>query len=318
MSPAIKEKLDQIPPLPGIYKMLDSRGNIIYVGKSMCLRKRVSSYFTGNHRWKKVEKLVFFTADIDYIVTDTHLEARLLECEMIKKLKPVFNSQMKNDNGYVYLKVESDSRYKVLSVVSERDKYTFGPFRNKHRLNSIIDSLEYIYPIHKANDGYEFELHALPVSMSQTSYCLNKMNLIEIFSHNMKMEALIHVLELKMMESASQLNFESASKYRDIIRGLKYINNGIQGYHELMSQDILLKIPSVKQGYKLFYVSNGTIVSKKHYADITEEDIRQFISTAGSRKRAKSGVRDEKSVLDFRDIIYSEIRSLPKEMVFTI
>jgi excinuclease ABC subunit C len=85
-----------------------------------------------------------------------------------------------------------------------------------------------------------------------------------------------------------------------------------------MSQDILLKIPSVKQGYKLFYVSNGTIVSKKHYADITEEDIRQFISTAGSRKRAKSGVRDEKSVLDFRDIIYSEIRSLPKEMVFTI
>src|SRR5690554_855055 len=116
MSPAIKEKLDQIPPLPGIYKMLDSRGNIIYVGKSMCLRKRVSSYFTGNHRWKKVEKLVFFTADIDYIVTDTHLEARLLECEMIKKLKPVFNSQMKNDNGYVYLKVESDSRYKVLSV----------------------------------------------------------------------------------------------------------------------------------------------------------------------------------------------------------
>ncbi len=276
VSTKLKEKLDQLPSLPGIYKMLDSRGNIIYVGKSVCLKKRVRSYFTSNHKWSRIEKLVFFTDDIDYIVTDTHLEARLLECELIKKIKPMFNSQMKNDRKYVYLKVECDSKHKVLSVVSERDKYTFGPFRNKHRLNNIVQLLHFIYPILKTDNSYDFKLHVLPVSMDLESYRSNKESLIEIFSHNKKMKSLIHAVDSKMLESASKLNFETASKYRDIIEGLKYINNGIQRYNKLMSKDILLKIPTVKQGYKLFLVSNGTIVLKKHYCTLSDKDIESI------------------------------------------
>src|SRR5690554_5728548 len=188
--------------------MLDSTGNVIYVGKSVCLKKRVRSYFTNNHKWSKIEKLVFLIDDIDYIITDTHLEARLLECKLIKKYKPIFNSQMKNDKGYVYLKVENNRKYKVLSLVSERAKYTFGPFRNKHKLNHIIDSLEFIYPILKSKNGYDFELHVLPLSMDQESYRLNNKNLIEIFTNDSKMEALLNVLELKMQESASKLRSE--------------------------------------------------------------------------------------------------------------
>ena len=86
LSIELKQKLDSIPQLPGIYKMLDSQGNIIYVGKSKCLRKRIKTYFTGNHERSKIEKLVSLISDIDYIVTDTHLEAKLLECKLIKKL----------------------------------------------------------------------------------------------------------------------------------------------------------------------------------------------------------------------------------------
>lgn len=206
--------------------MMDSRGNIIYVGKSICLRKRVKSYFTSNHKWSKVEKLVFFTDDIYYVVTDTHLEARLLECELIKKFKPIFNSQMKNEREYVYLKVEGNNKYKALSIVPEREKCAFGPFRNKHRLSNIIDSLQFIYPILKTNDGYDFDLHVLPVSMN----------------------------------------------------------------HE----------------------------RKRHYYTLTDENINHFLSTACSRKKSTLTDQDEKSCLDFHDILYSEIISLPTEMVVTI
>jgi len=96
----LKNKRDQIPAQPGVYKMLDASGRIIYVGKSKCLKKRVNSYFTKAFKHSKIEKMVFLIADIEYVVTDTHLEARLLECQLIKEIKPYFNAQMKNDRHF--------------------------------------------------------------------------------------------------------------------------------------------------------------------------------------------------------------------------
>ena len=110
----IKEKLKQIPKLPGIYKMLDSRGNIIYIGKSKCLQNRVKSYFVASPKWEKVNRMVTMIKDIEYVVTDTHLEARLLECTLIKEHKPRFNAQMKNDQRYFFIKVENYNRYNPL------------------------------------------------------------------------------------------------------------------------------------------------------------------------------------------------------------
>lgn len=79
----LKQKVNQIPALPGVYKMLDSSGQIIYVGKSKCLKKRVQSYFTKSPKQPKIERMIFLIDDIEYIVTDTHLEARLLECQLL-------------------------------------------------------------------------------------------------------------------------------------------------------------------------------------------------------------------------------------------
>lgn len=117
MTNQLKDKLAMLPEAPGIYKMLDSRGDIIYIGKSKCLKSRVISYFANNPNWEKAKKMAPFIYDLEYVVTDTHLEAMLLECELIKRIKPHFNVSMKHDERYVYLKVGKTEQARPLYVV---------------------------------------------------------------------------------------------------------------------------------------------------------------------------------------------------------
>lgn len=317
VSDKIKEKLNQLPKLPGIYKMLDAKGNIIYIGKSKCLKKRVKSYFVNNPKWEKVKKLVLFIHDIEYIVTDTHLEALLLECQLIKKIKPSFNALMKNDQNYVYLKVENYNKFNALSVVNHREENTFGPFRKRYPLLNIINALKSIFPLIKKSGSYEFEYHIMPSPMDKDTFNKNKAVLLEIFSDSNHMDILMNALGEKMQGAAAEYKFETAAKYRDIIQGLYHINNGIWRYKDLMSKDILLKIPTMN-GHKLFFISNGNILAKKLYSNLKNEDIERFVKESYAIKASISSVIDEKADIDFRDILYSEIISLPQEMVHII
>lgn len=314
ISDKLKEKLNQLPQLPGIYKMLDAKGNIIYIGKSKCLKKRVKSYFVNNPKWEKVKKLVLFIHDIEYIVTDTHLEALLLECQLIKKIKPSFNAQMKNDQNYVYLKVENYNKFNALSVVYQREENTYGPFRKRFTLLNIINALKSIFPLIKKSGSYEFEYHIMPSPMDKHTFNQNKNVLLEIFSDSNHMDILMNALGEKMQEAAAEYKFETAAKYRDIIQGLYHINNGIWRYKDLMSKDILLKIPTLN-GHKLFFISNGNILAKKLYSNLKNEDIERFVKESYAIKSSISLNTDEKADIDFRDVLYSEIISLPQEMV---
>lgn len=308
------EKINQIPAEPGIYKMLDSNDRIIYVGKSICLRNRVKSYFVKNHRWSKVEKMVSFIDDIEYIVTDTHLEAILLECNLIKKIKPMFNTQLKNDEKYVYLKIEEFNIHNPLSIVNTREENCFGPFRRKFSLVELINSFKNIYPIVKDNEGYRFYYNLMPISMDRDKFDENKKSLEEIFSDDKEMMLLINKLEEKMKEAATELQFATASVYRDMIYGLNYLKTGIYGYKTIFSKDIILKIP-ISEGYKLFFISKGEILLKSTFSNLTDEDMKNFINTGSNLKSSISKNSNEKSSMDYRDILYSEIKSLPKEMI---
>ena len=104
MTTHLQRILDELPEAPGVYKMLGDGGNILYIGKSKCLKHRVKSYFVKKPVWEKAEKMAGFIRDIEIEPTHTHLEAMLLECELIKKHRPFFNRQMKNDSGYLYIK----------------------------------------------------------------------------------------------------------------------------------------------------------------------------------------------------------------------
>jgi len=321
IKPELKNKIKNIPPLPGIYKMLDSRGQIIYVGKSKCLKKRVQSYFVKDHKWEKINKLVSFIHDVDFIVTDTHLEARLLECELIKSIKPYFNSQMKNDQGYVYLKLNDYNPYNVLSLVNERTDNSYGPFRSRNLLLEFISLMKNIYPVGFENNRYVFEYHIFPVVMDKNDYNHNYKILKSIFEFEDKMRLFISQAEEKMSEAANAYRYETASAYRDILNCLKYIEHGINGYKNFFSKKLVLKNPTV-DGVKLFYVNKGSILLSKKYKRLSDVYLKNFINKGNlisqkQESKESPNVSDKASV-DYRDILYSEICSLPGDMILHI
>lgn len=312
-------KLNTIPALPGVYKMLDSQGNIIYVGKSKCLKKRVKSYFVKNHKWEKVKKMVALIHDIDFIVTDTHLEARLLECDLIKTIKPYFNAQMKNDQRYIYLQVKDYNPHNVLTIVSERSENTFGPFRSKHILIEFTKMLEHFYPIFLKGNQYLFEYHIFPVSMTKEIFEHNQKILMDLFTNEDKMNLFLSQLEYKMKESANAYQYEIASFYRDAIRSLEYVKYGINGYKELFDKKLILKIPTI-EGTKLFYVNKGCILFTKKYKRLSNQYIDSFIKKVEEVDKSKnlSLPEDSKATIDYRDILYSEINSFTNDMFIQV
>lgn len=312
---SIKNKIKSFPELPGIYKMVDSGNNIIYIGKSKCLRKRVQSYFVNSPKWEKVTKMISLINDVEYIVTDTHLEARLLECELIKRLQPRFNAQMKNDQRYIYLKVNSYNRYNALSVVAEREVDCFGPLRRKYAMAEFTKKLMNIYPILKLEEGYQFNYNLFPIKLNKEDFEQNRAVLLELFHNSDQLTIFIDYLQQKLEEAASQYRYEIASYYRDLIIDFTSIKHGLDGYKNLSLNDILLKLPT-QIGYKLFYVSDGRIRNCKTVHDLSGNTIKDFLVHSQSSDSCLIPVaKTDKSYIDFRDILYSEISVLQEDMI---
>lgn len=310
------EKVGSIPVKPGVYQMKDVDGNIIYIGKSKTLKSRVKSYFHTEHKWNKVKRMVFHIHDIDYIVTDTHLEAQLLECALIKKLQPIYNKQFKNDKNYRYLKVENYNKFKSLSIAYEREsKNCFGPYRSKKILYDVIDFFRNIYPITKCEDIYEFTYKILPQPMERDDFEKNKESLIEIFSNREYMMEFLSKMEEKMNEAALELQFELASTYRDMLEFTRYLYDYNKNQTDSLRDKKVLMGEKIEDGYKIFYISNYRIISKKKYIKLTRESIEEFLAQAQELEIKLSHVIDEKRDLDFKKIIQTEIKDETSKVV---
>ena len=314
ISDGLKDKLNNMPDLPGVYKMLDRSGRIIYIGKSKSLRNRTRSYFTGGHKWVKIERMITLIHDIEYEVADTHLEARLRECRLIKDLQPIFNSQFKNDRRYTYLKVEDYNIYNSLSVIYHREDGCYGPFRSMSVLIEAMDSLRNLYPITKENGIYNFQHHIMPIKMNIDVFNKNKIILNEIFSDDKNLQLFIGRLEEKMKEASSYYKFERALYYRNLITNLEYIKNTIFNYKEIFNRHIILKL-IIPSGYKLFYVTKGEIINMEKYNDLKDEDLDNFIIKSNEIIPLKMDIVDEKESMDFINILYSEIKTLLEENI---
>lgn len=302
----LREKIQSIPEKPGIYKMKDCHGNIIYIGKSKSLSKRVKSYFYSSHKEPKIERLVFNIHDIDVIVTDTHLEAQLLECAMIKKYMPIYNSQFVRDKNYVYLKVEEKGN--PLSICHIRDsKHTFGPFRSKYYLYDLIELFSKLYPISKVNNSFEFNYNALPITMNEKEFEENKKSLIDIFSNMDSLKFFLSILKSKMNEASKLLYFEKASFYRDLFLALNNLYKFQDG--NISKDKDILTGEKLDCGYKLFYIYDGNLIMKKKFESITAEGIYEFIHKAQLLKNNRLFDTNEKRKMDFSSIINRELRN---------
>lgn len=314
----IKEFLKTIPKLPGIYKMIDCNGKIIYVGKSLCLNKRVKSYFVKSPRWEKVKKMVSSIHTVEYIVTDTHLDARLLECTLIKEIRPFFNSQMKHEQGYIFLNIDEKNSKEPLNYDLERKDCSFGPFRSKSSIRDIIYSLKYLYPItiHRDNGrtNYDFLFHTLPIHMEKDNFEKNKEALKDILSSKENLDIFIAQLESNMKEAALSFKYETAAIYRNLISNLAYLSYVLNQYNQRYHQKIIAIIPT-EYGHKLFFIHRGTILLQKNYKRLSQHTLDGFINKYKDYDFIYHTVENEKVKKDFTDIIYSELENLPKEQV---
>ena len=147
----IKEQLKKLPGEPGVYLMKDENDKIIYVGKAISLKNRVRQYFQSskNHS-SKVKSMVKNIKSFEYIITDSELEALILECNLIKKYRPKYNVLLRDDKTYPYIKVTVNEDYprvlKVRRVLKDKAKY-FGPYTNVEAVNDTLDVIRNIYPI---------------------------------------------------------------------------------------------------------------------------------------------------------------------------
>ncbi|AKL95924.1 UvrABC system protein C [Clostridium aceticum] len=303
------EKINSIPAKPGIYQMKDIYGNIMYIGKSKTLKSRVRSYFSTQEKSNKIERMVFHIHDIDYIVTDTHLEAQMLECALIKKLKPIYNAQFKNDQNYRYLKVENYNKLKPVKILNEReDTNCFGPYRNKKILLNLEKLFQNIYPLSKGRDTYKFTYKILPEAIEKDTFEENKCCLIEILLDQACMVKFLSEIENKMRVAASEFQFETAAIYKDLLLHIKYLHDAtIKKDRRLKFQKILMG-EKIEVGYKLFYIFNEKIILKKKYQEITKEIVNGFLIQAKGLEGKIPGLKNEKSNLDFQHILHAEMQ----------
>ena len=295
----IQEHLKQLPAEPGVYLMKDKFDNIIYVGKAKVLKNRVRQYFQSskNHS-SKVKSMVKNIDKFEYIITDSELEALILECNLIKKYKPKYNVLLRDDKTYPYIKVTTNEDFprvlKVRKVIKDKAKY-FGPYTNTTAVNDTLDIIKNTYPIRTCNIDIEraiktnmrpcLNLHIKrcvgPCTGNVTKEEYNKMIEEIILFLSGKEEKLIDILKEKMNKCAMDFNFEEAAIYRDKIKSLEDMmeKQKIDTSTSDLNQDVIAMARAHDEAcVQVFFVRNGKIVGREHFIlegvmDSTRESI---------------------------------------------
>ncbi len=314
MTEQVKEKLEHLPDAPGVYKMLDGKGKIIYIGKSKCLKKRVKSYFVETPKWDKVNRMAPFIKDLDYVITDTHLEAMLLECELIKQIRPYFNVLMKYDDRYVYLKVGRAYPDKLLSVAGHREENCFGPFRSRSTLLEIIDFMKNIYPVEKIKRTYQLTYHIFPKPLTRESWEETQQALMEFCIKGSVREQFLRQAQKTMSKAAQAEKYETAAFYRDLIQYLQYLKKGLDSYENWMKSHVMLNLET-DAGRKLFYIVKGRVIHKKTFLQVLPTVKEEFRKESLEILSMIKDNLDHKGNIDYCDIIYTEMRGQPSEKI---
>ncbi|RME84240.1 MAG: excinuclease ABC subunit UvrC [Caldilineae bacterium] len=238
LTPTLEAKLKTLPTSPGCYLMRNDRGRVIYVGKAVNLRARVRSYFQDQKQHTaKTRRLVADIADLEWVVTDTELEALILENELIKRYRPQYNVRLKDDKQYPYIKVHWQDDFPKISVVRrmlpDGARY-YGPFTSGHTVRQTLEALRRVFPYLDCNREitgrderpclyYHIKRCAGPCigAIDRESY----REIIDGFCHFLegKTEEVIEELNRRMLLAAERMQFERAAMYRDQIRAAQRI-----------------------------------------------------------------------------------------------
>ena len=282
----IQEHLKNLPAKPGVYLMKDKYDNIIYVGKAISLKNRVRQYFQSskNHS-SKVVSMVKNIEKFEYIITDSELEALILECNLIKQYRPKYNVLLRDDKTYPYIKVTTNEDYprvlKVRQVKKDKAKY-FGPYTNTGAVNDTLEIIRNTYPIRTCNIDIDraiknkvrpcLNMHIKkcigPCTGTITKEEYNKMVEEVILLLSGKEEKFIEILKEKMNKCAMDFAFEDAAMYRDKIRSLEEMmqKQKIDATASDLNQDIIAMARAHDEAcVQVFFIRNGKIVGREHF-----------------------------------------------------
>ena len=297
----VKDIVSKIPYEPGIYMMKNEKGEIIYVGKAISLRKRVRQYFQKNNKTARIEKMASLVRDIDYIVVKNEVEALNLECNYIKKLSPKFNVMLKDDKTYPYIKVTIKDKYPLIYVTRRRleDKALyFGPYTNVGAMRDALHTIKEIFPVKRC----KYNLDKTQVKNACLYYhigrCLGPcINEVSLNAYKEMIEQVVLFLEgktsdvKKMIQSQieeciEKLEFEKAAvlkqrldniekfSQKQNVSNLNELNTDIWGY---IFFDGVLYIQIFKiRDYKIVLHDNVKITDIQN--DEIEESLVQIVS----------------------------------------
>lgn len=305
----IQEELKKLPEKPGVYIMKDKNGEIIYIGKAVVLKNRVRQYFQSLAKQApKVQAMVPQIKEFEFIVTDTELEALILECNLIKKHRPKFNILLKDDKSYPYIKVTMNEGYPRILITRkiEKDgaKY-FGPYTSGFAVKETIDFIKKLFPIKTCSK-------VLPRDAGKDRPCLNyyiyqcmgpcqgnvsneeyRALMTDICNFlGGKQEEIIKRLEDEMKEASESLEFEKAARIRDKIASLKHIAQKQKIVSTAMEdQDIIAFAKGDADScIQVFFIRGGKLIGREHFifegaADVSDSElmtafIKQFYSSA--------------------------------------
>lgn len=295
-----EEELKKLPKEPGVYIMRDDKDVILYVGKAVNLHNRVRSYFRENiGRGPAIDKMVSLIARFEYIVTDSELEALVLENNLIKEYSPKYNTLLKDDKTYPYIKVTVGEDYPriMLSRNMKKDKSRyFGPYTNAAAVKDTIELLNKLYQLRTCNRNlprdigmdrpclnYHIKQCQAPCQgyVSREEYRKKIDGALEFLSGNYNM--ILKELDTKMKAAAEVLDFEAAAGYRDLYNSVKQVSQK-QKITDSVGEDkdiIALYQDENEAVVQVFFVRDGKLIGREHYymTNVSEkkETLQEFV-----------------------------------------
>ena len=317
----LENKLNNLPARPGVYQFKNDKDKVIYVGKARNLKNRVRSYFHTNVSNAKTEALVKKITDLELVVTDSEVEALVLENNLIKELKPRYNIDLKDDKSFPFIKITNEPFPQVYStrrVIKDGSKY-FGPYTSVKSMKSALRMINQIFKIRSC----KYDINAETIAKKKFKICLdyhikkcdgpceglvsekdyNDMVQEVIKVIRGKTDELIKELELKMETASSQTEFEKAAEIRDKIDQLRIISSK----QKIVSNDfedrdvISVAYEGKDSACSIFNIRNGKLVGKKQ--------LRLNL------KGAEELPEIYESLIKF---YYDEITEIPKELLFEV
>ena len=293
----IQEELKKLPDHPGVYLMHDDRDAIIYIGKAISLRNRVRQYFqTSRNKGPKIEKMVTHIDHFEYILTDSELEALVLECNLIKEHRPKYNTMLKDDKTYPYIKVTLGEAYPrvLFSRLMKKDKSKYyGPYTSAGAVKDTIELVQKLFQIRTCNRtlprdiGKErpclnYHIHQCQAPcqgyISKEDYRLQIRGAMELLNGNFA--PVIKDLEEKMKAASEALEFEKAMEYRDLLTSVRQVaqKQKITSFDGEDRDILALAMDDRDAVVQVFFVREGKLIGREHFhVTIGAEDTKKEV-----------------------------------------